>query len=366
VEVSDMPKPLKITLRPEQRHELEQVRDHHQKPYIRERASAILKIADGASGRQVALGGLLKQRDPDTVYAWFHAYEAEGLAGLVIRPGRGRKPAFSPEHTDQASARQAILVVLRREPSLLGFHQSRWTLDALAQACPWLKVTTAGGLSQLLSRLGIGYKRARHYIRSPDKGYDDKLSLIQLCLLRAWYQPDQYVFLYQDEFTYYRQPTLAQAYEAKGHHQPLARLSYRTNSHFRVVAALNAITGQVTYRQHYKIGLSQLSDFYAAVQDDYPDAKEIYLVQDNWPIHFHPDVLARLQRQDFYPWPPQVPSNWPTQPSSKAIRDNLPIRLLCLPTYASWLNPIEKLWRQLKQDVLHLHALSDDWQLLNI
>jgi transposase len=91
-----MPKPLKITLRPEQRHELEQVRDHHQKPYIRERASAILKIADGASGRQVALGGLLKQRDPDTVYAWFHAYEAEGLAGLVIRPGRGRKPAFSP------------------------------------------------------------------------------------------------------------------------------------------------------------------------------------------------------------------------------------------------------------------------------
>lgn len=91
-----MPNPLTITLAPERRRELEQVRDHHEKPYVRERASAVLKIADGMSGRQVALTGLLKPRDPDTVYAWFHAYQAEGLVGLLIKPGRGRKPAFSP------------------------------------------------------------------------------------------------------------------------------------------------------------------------------------------------------------------------------------------------------------------------------
>jgi transposase len=28
------------------------------------------------------------------------------------------------------------------------------------------------------------------------------------------------------------------------------------------------------------------------------------------------------------------------------------------------LNPIEKLWRWLKQDVLHLHRLSSTWQAL--
>ena len=91
-----MAQPLSIVLTSEQRGELEQARDHHEKPYIRERASAILKIADGLSGRQVALNGLLKQRDPDSVYAWFHRYQQEGLAGLKIKPGRGRKPAFSP------------------------------------------------------------------------------------------------------------------------------------------------------------------------------------------------------------------------------------------------------------------------------
>ena len=30
-----------------------------------------------------------------------------------------------------------------------------------------------------------------------------------------------------------------------------------------------------------------------------------------------------------------------------------------LPTYASWTNPIEKLWRWLRQEVLHLHRLAD-------
>jgi transposase len=46
--------------------------------------------------RQVALSGLLKPRDPDTVYSWIRRYQAEGLDGLLIKPGRGRKPAFSP------------------------------------------------------------------------------------------------------------------------------------------------------------------------------------------------------------------------------------------------------------------------------
>jgi hypothetical protein len=247
---------------------------------------------------------------------------------------------------------------------LFGHRQSRWTLKAIAQTCDWLRVTTPGGLSQLLDRLKICYKRARSYVHSPDEAYDSKLSLIQLCLLRVWYQPERYVFLYQDEFTYYRQPSLARAYESQGHRQPLAHRSHKSDTQFRVVAALNAITGQVTYRQHSKIGLRQLADFYTALRADYTQAEEIYMTQDNWPVHFHPDVLARLQPQAFFPRPPKVPPTWPTAPSPKAVEADLPIRLLLLPTYASWLNPIEKLWRWLKQDVLHLHPMSDDWLAL--
>jgi transposase len=37
------------------------------------------------------------------------------------------------------------------------------------------------------------------------------------------------------------------------------------------------------------------------------------------------------------------------------------VRLLRLPTYAPWTNPIEKVWRKLKQEVLHQHDFGDDW-----
>jgi transposase len=91
-----MADPLTISLTPEQRSELEAMRDHHPLPYMRERATAILKIAEGQSGRQVAQTGLLKRRHKTTVYEWVERYEAEGIDGLTLRPGRGRKPSFSP------------------------------------------------------------------------------------------------------------------------------------------------------------------------------------------------------------------------------------------------------------------------------
>ena len=85
-----------VHLTAEQRAALERVRDTDPKPYLRERAAALLKLADGHSALDVAHTGLLRRRKRDTVYAWWRRYQAEGLPGLRVRPGRGRKPAFSP------------------------------------------------------------------------------------------------------------------------------------------------------------------------------------------------------------------------------------------------------------------------------
>lgn len=97
-----MPGKLKMVLTETQREELERMRDHHARPYVRERAAAILKIAAGQSGRQVALQGLLRVRVEQTVYDWFHRYETQGIPGLLVQPGRGRKPAFSPSAAERA------------------------------------------------------------------------------------------------------------------------------------------------------------------------------------------------------------------------------------------------------------------------
>lgn len=91
-----MPKRRYLDLTSTEKEELEAIRDHHGKAYMRERASALLKISAGTSPHQVAEHGLLKRRDPDTIYGWLDLYEKDGVAGLVIKKGRGRRPAFSP------------------------------------------------------------------------------------------------------------------------------------------------------------------------------------------------------------------------------------------------------------------------------
>lgn len=76
--------------------ELERECKRHAKAYVRERAAAILKVAAGRSVRQVAEHELLVRHEPETVSGWIRAYQAEGMTGLLVKAGRGRKPSFSP------------------------------------------------------------------------------------------------------------------------------------------------------------------------------------------------------------------------------------------------------------------------------
>ena len=91
-----MPRLRTVELTTEQEESLTELRDHASKPYLRERASALLQVADGRPAADVARAGLLKERQPDTVYGWLDRFEAEGEAGLYIRSGRGRKAAYEP------------------------------------------------------------------------------------------------------------------------------------------------------------------------------------------------------------------------------------------------------------------------------
>lgn len=86
-----------LSLGVEQRLTLEEMRDKHPKAYLRQRAAALLKIADGLSANWIAAHGLLKRVDVDwdsCVAQTLH--DRSGLAGLYIRKGRGRNP-FPPQ-----------------------------------------------------------------------------------------------------------------------------------------------------------------------------------------------------------------------------------------------------------------------------
>lgn len=88
--------PFSLALSEEQEHELVHAVKHAPKAYVRMKAAAILKVKRGQSMRQVALHGLLHPVAEETVRKWITRYLTDGLPGLRVQPGRGRKPAFSP------------------------------------------------------------------------------------------------------------------------------------------------------------------------------------------------------------------------------------------------------------------------------
>src|ERR1043166_5037209 len=90
-----------LALKTREQRELEHYRDHDPRPYVRERCGALLKIAGGDTPHAVATQGLLKPRDPDTVYGWLQVYESEGVAGLwAAQHGGARRRSLcgAPSH----------------------------------------------------------------------------------------------------------------------------------------------------------------------------------------------------------------------------------------------------------------------------
>jgi len=217
-------------------------------------------------------------------------------------------------------------------------RRSRWWLAGIRQQIAWLKGVSLPGVQGVLTRLGVVYKRGRDYVHSPDPDYATKLAQIAQAKAQAQADPQQVILVYEDELSYYRQPTVAQGYAQKGSKDPVAVRSYQRNSYQRIAGTLNFLTGAVFYWRRAHFDRFNFLKFLLALENAYPAARVIYVVLDNWPVHFHPHVLQGLVGHK--------------------------IHLLRLPTYAPWTNPIEKLWRKLYQNLLHLHPHSDNWEYL--
>lgn len=102
------------------------------------------------------------------------AFNATGLAAL--RPGSS--VAHTIHRAFAAAAAERLKQLLHRSPREFGQPTSLWTLDLLAQ------VSFAEGLTSALVsgetvratlvRLGIAWKRAKHWLTSPDPAYQRK------------------------------------------------------------------------------------------------------------------------------------------------------------------------------------------------
>jgi transposase len=149
--------PLRALTAAERAHLAALVRATSERADVRQRALALLAVADGASYSAAARrAGLVKG---DTVSRLVQRVNQHGLAALEIAPGRGRKPTYS------AAERQQILDTLQQAPERTTDQSATWSLTVLqrrlrTQGLPQVSRDT---IHKTVRQAGYSWQRTRSW-----------------------------------------------------------------------------------------------------------------------------------------------------------------------------------------------------------
>jgi len=133
-----------------------------------------------ASARGEHMNAIARQLgcSDETVREVIHRFDQEGVGALMARSRRPNEvhAAFPPEQA------QRLEELLHHSPREYGLPTSLWTLK-LAAEVSFAQGLTAERVSgetvrATLKRLGVNWRRAKHWISSPDRAYARKKSFV--------------------------------------------------------------------------------------------------------------------------------------------------------------------------------------------
>jgi len=137
------------------------------------RCQILLASARGETARVIARH---LSCDDQTVRNAIHDFNTHGLTALT--PGSSRPLSVEPTFDEIGAERLKALI--HQSPRTFGKDTSVWTLDLVADVAfetgLSAKRVSDETIRQTLKRLGIGWKRAKHWITSPDPEYAAKKS----------------------------------------------------------------------------------------------------------------------------------------------------------------------------------------------
>lgn len=109
-----------------------------------------------------------------TVREAIHAFASEGVACLQ----RGCSAPLSVQPVLTAEKRQRLQAILHQSPRTFGKAQSQWTLKLLAAVCHEQGLSerplSEPTMLDAIRRLKVSWKRAKHWLVSPDPDYAAK------------------------------------------------------------------------------------------------------------------------------------------------------------------------------------------------
>jgi putative transposase len=289
-----------LKLSPLERTELERITRSPSLPAgLVRRAEIILRSADGATQRAIAVAVDVSL---PLVGHWRRRFQRHHLAGLYDAPRPGR-----PRTHDEAEVARLLRTVLRTRPK----DATHWSVSTVATTTGISKST----VQRYLHLFGVQPHRTRSFKLSTDPFFVEKVQDIVGLYLNP---PDHALVLCVDE------KSQIQALERTQPNLPMGLGYVEGNTHddtrhgtTSLFAALDiqsgAILTQCKRRQRHQEFLAFLKHLDAHV----PAALAVHLVLDNYGTHKHPKVRAWLARRPRY-------------------------HLHFTPTYASWLNQVER------------------------
>ena len=140
--------------------------------FVLRRCQILLASTRGQTARIIAeaLGC-----DDQTVRNAIQAFNAQGLAAL---PRRSSAPHHVPHAVVTSTRSEHLRALLHHSPRLFGQPTSVWTLDLAAEVAAATGIlprrVSGETIRQALARLQTRWKRAKHWITSPDPAYARK------------------------------------------------------------------------------------------------------------------------------------------------------------------------------------------------
>jgi transposase len=267
-----------------------------------------------------------------TVYRTAYRVEDAGLEGLLdarhYRPAPKATPAIRVQLTDYLDA----------APTDFGWRRPTWTRELLALQLEHDTgvVLSPAYVGQLLRQEKCRRGRPRPALRIPVRGRRRILEQIQALVERA--SAEEEVF-YVDEADIDLNPRIGSTYMKRGRQWQV--FTPGTNVKYYVAGALNVRTGTVLYSHGPRKNSELFTSLLDVLSRGYRRARIIHLILDNYNIHKSAHTHRALAE----------------------LGDR--IQLHFLPPYSPEHNKIERLWKQLHDNVTRNHrhsTMTSLWQ----
>lgn len=289
-----------------QREALEKVSRSHTAAHREvRRARVLLDAADGIANSVIALKHGVT---PVTVRAWRAAFTEQGLADWgKVASGRGRKPSISEEKT-------ALIVELTTTCRPEG--HTHWSCRTMAERVGVSPAT----VQRIWSELGLRPHRVDNFKVSNDPHFQDKLIDVVGLYLNP---PARAVVLCMDEKSQIQalDRTQASLPMTKGRAGTMTH-DYKRHGTTTLFAALDVVSGKVIGECLPRHRHEEFLAFLRTIDREVPKGLGIHLILDNYSAHKHSDVDRWLNRHKRF-------------------------HLHFTPTSSSWLNQVERWFRDL-------------------